>query len=68
MNPKLLAVGKEEQRSLFVKVSQAKSKDSAIQVCKWNIHIQVAVHLASFVIEHWFNITSNIVDSVFLPF
>jgi len=31
MNPKLLAVSKEEQRSLFVKVSQAKSKDSAVQ-------------------------------------
>ena len=33
-NPKLSAVRKEEQKSIFVKVCETKSKDSEIQVCK----------------------------------
>lgn len=37
LNPKLSAVSKEEQRSIFVKVCQTKSKDPDIQVCKRNI-------------------------------
>ena len=34
LNPKLSAVSKEEQRSIFVKVCQTKSKDSEERVCQ----------------------------------